>query len=264
MRNEAEQEKKRNQIYRHKQTYMPPDFLNTTPELVVTSDGSHSLRFPAVGEGYHSVHGAMSEAVHVYIAPCFEPQAKANPSVEVLEVGFGTGLNAFLTLCKSVEYDVAVNYTAIEAYPLEEKIYSRLNYPEVYKKLYGNDLGHDMESLFQDLHTAEWGKAVEITPNFRLTKICGMVQEVALPANTFHCVYYDAFAPQYQPELWTAGLFARIATAMRDGALLTTYCCKGDVKRAMKANGLEITKLQGFANKREMLKAEKVESLYSL
>ena len=236
---------------------MDSDFLNTTPELVVTSDGSHSLRFPAVGEGYHSVHGAMSEAVHVYIAPCFEPQAKANPSVEVLEVGFGTGLNTFLTLCKSMEYGVAVNYTAVETYPLVEELYSRLNYPEVYKKLYGNDLGLDLEPLFLKLHTAEWGREVAVTPNFRLTKIRGMVQEVVLPANTFHCVYYDAFAPQYQPELWTADLFARIVAAMCDGALLTTYCCKGDVKRALKANGLKITKLPGFANKREMLSAVK-------
>ena len=232
-------------------------FSQNSPQLIITADGSHSLRFPAVGEGYHSVHGAMSEAVHVYIAPCFEPQAKANPSVEVLEVGFGTGLNAFLTLCKSMEYGIAVNYIAIEAYPLEEKIWSSLNYPEVFKNLYGNDLGLDLESLFLKLHTAEWGRAVEITPNFRLTEIRGMVQEVALPANTFHCVYYDAFAPQYQPELWTADLFARIAAAMRRGAVLTTYCCKGDVKRAMKANGLKITKLPGFANKREMLKAVK-------
>ena len=234
---------------------MTPDFLNTTPELVVTADGSHSLRFPAVGEGYHSVHGAMSEAVHVYIAPCFMPQAEANSSVEVLEVGFGTGLNAFLTLCKSVESGVAVNYTAIEAYPLEEKIWSRLNYPEVYKRLYGNNLELDLDTLFQNLHTAEWCWEVEITPNFYLTKIRGMVQNITLPANTFHCVYYDAFAPQYQPELWTAEVFARIAAAMRKGAILTTYCCKGDVKRAMKANGMEITKLQGFANKREMLQA---------
>ena len=236
---------------------MTPDFLHTTPELVVTSDGSHSLRFPAVGEGYHSTGGAMSEAVHVYINPCFVPEAEKETEVNVLEVGFGTGLNTFLTLCKSMEYGVAVNYTAIEAYPLAKELYSRLNYPEVYKNLYGNDLGLDLESHFHDLHTAEWGRAVEITPNFYLTKICGMVQEVPLPANTFHCVYYDAFAPQYQPELWTAEVFARIATAMRDGALLTTYCCKGDVKRVLKANGLEITKLQGFANKREMLKAVK-------
>ena len=236
---------------------MTPDFLNTTPELVVTADGSHSLRFPTVGEGYHSVHGAMSEAVHVYIAPCFEPQAKANPSVEVLEVGFGTGLNAFLTLCKSVECGVAVNYTAIEAYPQEEKIWSRLNYPEVYKKLYGNDLALDLEILFHDIHTVEWGKEVEIRPNFRLAKICGKAQETELPADTFQCVYYDAFAPQYQPEMWTADVFARIARAMRAGAILTTYCCKGDVKRALKANGLKITKLPGFANKREMLRAVK-------
>ncbi len=232
------------------------DFLHTAPQLVVTADGSHSLRFPAVGEGYHSVHGAMSEAVHVYIVPCFMPQAKANPSVEVLEVGFGTGLNAFLTLCRSVAMGVPVGYTTVEAFPLAENVWSRLNYPEIYKKLYGNDLGLDLEALFHSLHTAEWGREVEITQGFRITKIRGMVQEVALPAKTFHCVYYDAFAPQYQPELWSAELFARIAAAMRQGALLTTYCCKGDVKRALKANGLEINKLPGFANKREMLKAE--------
>ena len=234
--------------------------MHTTPELVVTADGSHSLRFPAVGEGYHSVHGAMSEAVHVYINPCFVPEAEKETEVNVLEVGFGTGLNAFLTLCKSMEYGIAVNYTSIEAYPLEEKIWSRLNYPEIYKKLYGNDLGMDLKSLFHDLHTAEWDREVDISHGFRLTKIRGMVQDVTLPANAFHCVYYDAFAPQYQPELWTAEVFARIAAAMRDEALLTTYCCKGDVKRALKAHGMEITKLPGFANKREMLRAEKVES----
>ena len=232
-------------------------FSQNSPQLIITADGSHSLHFPSVGESYHSVHGAMLEAQHVYIAPCFEPQAKANPSVEVLEVGFGTGLNAFLTLCKSVEYGVAVNYTAIEAFPLAEDVYSRLNYPEVYNKLYGNDLALDLESLFHDLHTAEWGREVEIMPNFRLTKLCGKLQETELPADTFHCVYYDAFAPQYQPEMWTADLFVRIVAAMRDGALLTTYCCKGDVKRAMKANDLKITKLHGFAGKREMLKAVK-------
>lgn len=239
-------------------------FSQNSPQLIITADGSHSLRFPAVGEGYHSTGGALSEAVHVYINPCFVPEAEKETEVDVLEVGFGTGLNAFLTLCKSVEYGVAVNYTAIEAFPLAEDFYSRLNYPEVYKKLYGNNLALDLEILFHDLHTVEWGREVEIMPNFRLTKICGKVQQTELPADTFHCVYYDAFAPQYQPEMWTADVFARIARAMRDGALLTTYCCKGDVKRALKANGLKITKLPGFANKREMLKAEKVESLYSL
>ena len=236
---------------------MKIDFLSAPPELVVTADGSHSLHFHDVGESYHSVHGALLEAQHVYITPCFEAQAKNMQCVNVLEIGFGTGLNTFLTLCKSIEYKTKVNYTAVEAYPLPENIYSRLNYPEVYKKLYDNDLGLDLEFLFHDLHTAEWGREVEITQGFRLTKIRGMVQEVALPANTFHCVYYDAFAPQYQPELWTADLFARIAATMCDGALLTTYCCKGDVKRALKANGLEINKLPGFANKREMLKAVK-------
>ncbi len=234
--------------------------MHATPELVVTADGSHSLRFPAVGEGYHSTAGAMSEALHVYINPCFVPKAERETEANVLEVGFGTGLNAFLTLCKSVECGAAVNYTAIEAYPLEEKIWSQLNYPEVYKKLYGNDLGFDLESLFHDLHTAEWGRKVKISPGFRLTKIRGMVQDVLLPANAFHCVYYDAFAPQYQPELWTDEIFACIAAAMCRGALLTTYSCKGDVKRALKANGLEITKLQGFANKREMLRGEKMGS----
>ena len=232
-------------------------FSQTSPQLIITADGSHSLHFPSVGESYHSVHGAMSEAVHVYIVPCFEPQAKANPSVEVLEVGFGTGLNAFLTLCKAMEYGVSVNYTAIEAYPLAEEVYNCLNYPEIYKKLYSNDCVLDMEAIFLKLHTAEWGREVEIRPNFRLTKICGMVQETELPSNTFYCVYYDAFAPQYQLEMWTADVFARIARAMRARATLTTYCCKGDVKRAMKANGLEITKLPGFANKREMLRAVK-------
>lgn len=234
-------------------------FSQTSPQLIITADGSHSLHFPSVGESYHSMHGAMLEAQHVYIAPCFEAQAKGAAQVDVLEVGFGTGLNAFLTLCKSVEYGVAVNYTTIEAFPLGEDVCSRLNYPEVYKKLYGNDLALDLESLFHDLHTAEWGREVEIMPNFRLTKICGKVQQTELPADTFQCVYYDAFAPQYQPEMWTADVFARIARAMRAGAALTTYCCKGDVKRVIKANDLKITKLPGFAGKREMLRAEKVD-----
>ncbi|MBR4803673.1 MAG: SAM-dependent methyltransferase, partial [Bacteroidales bacterium] len=197
-------------------------FSENSPQLFITADGSHSLHFQSVGESYHSVHGAMLEAQHVYIAPCFEAQAKVVKHVNVLEVGFGTGLNAFLTLCKSVEMGVSVDYTAIEAFPLAEDVFTMLNYTEIYNKLFPADYPFDLRKTFLSMHYAAWGVPVEIVPNFRLTKIRAFVQDTELPADTFHCVYYDAFAPQYQPEMWTADGFAKIAMAMCTGAILTT------------------------------------------
>ena len=237
---------------------MENNFLNESPQLIVTEDGSNSLHFNSVGESYHSVHGAMLEAEHVYLNPNFCKKSLSQKCVNVLEVGFGTGLNAFLTLCKSAELGVEVNYTSLEAYPLSAEIYEKLNYPEVYKKLFPQTPSFDVDELFVKLQTSLWNEQVQLLPNFCLTKLKGFLQETELPENTFDSVYYDAFAPQYQPELWTADIFAKVAKAMKAGAILTTYCCKGDVKRALKANNLKISKIQGFAGKREMLVAEKV------
>lgn len=236
---------------------MENDFLKERPQLITTGDGSVSLHFNSVGETYHSVHGAMLEAEHVYLKPNFERKAASQTEINVLEVGFGTGLNAFLTLCKSAELEIPVNYTSIEAYPLAPEIYGRLNYPEMYAKLFPCGLKSDIGELFLKLHTSPWNEEIRLMPCFSLKKVNSFLQETPLPENTFDSVYYDAFAPQYQPELWTAGIFARISRSMKGGAVLTTYCCKGDVKRALKANGLKITKIPGFAGKREMLVAEK-------
>lgn len=236
---------------------MENDFLKEKPQIITTGDGSSSLHFSSVGESYHSVHGAMLEAEHVYLKPNFERKSHSRKDVSVLEVGFGTGLNTFLTVCKSVELGVSVEYTTIEAYPLQSETYSKLNYPEAYGRIFPTEMPFDKGAVFVQLHTSEWNREMRLLPNFSLKKINAFLQETELPANAFDSVYYDAFAPQYQPELWTAGIFAKIAEAMKKGALLTTYCCKGDVKRALKANGLKITKIPGFAGKREMLVAEK-------
>jgi tRNA U34 5-methylaminomethyl-2-thiouridine-forming methyltransferase MnmC len=233
--------------------------LYTDYSLVVTEDGSHSIRFSAVDEGYHSMHGAVKEAIHVYLQPNFVLQAEHNDELYVLEMGFGTGLNALLTYMYAQVMGCKVHYTTIEAYPVPSDVYTQLNYAascvNEMKMLFSSVDFHNIDLVFQQLHTSPWGCETIISDHFVLLKHHSTLQAASLPADTYNVVYYDAFAPQFQPELWTAEVFERIYNAMSSNAILTTYCCKGDVKRALKAAGFAIEKLPGPKGKREMLRA---------
>jgi tRNA U34 5-methylaminomethyl-2-thiouridine-forming methyltransferase MnmC len=216
--------------------------MSSGTEAVRTADGSMTLYAPAFGEHYHSIHGALQESQHVFIGAGWQ-QMPEGP-VSVFEMGFGTGLNALLTLLAAGGR--AVRYTAVEAFPLAEDQWRRLNYADL--------LGG--AAAFAALHAAPWGWPVEIRPGFTLHKAACRLEEFE-PELPFGLVYYDAFAPGSQPELWTEAALARVAGWMNPGACFVTYCAKGSVRRALLAAGLQAERLPGPPGKREMLRAWK-------
>lgn len=217
-------------------------------EIIVTEDGSHTLRVPEMNEQYHSTHGAIQEARHVYIGFGLREALKNSSEICVLEAGFGTGLNAALTMLET-NSGATVCYTGVEAYPLTQEEAAAMNYPEL--------LEMDV-ALFQKLHQTPWNENfVEITPRFFLKKVLAKLENAVFPENYFDVVYFDAFAPNVQPELWTEDIFSKIFSAMASGGVLTTYSAKGSVRRVMQAAGFSVERLPAPAGKREMLRGRK-------
>jgi tRNA U34 5-methylaminomethyl-2-thiouridine-forming methyltransferase MnmC len=217
--------------------------------LEITSDGSHTLFVPALNEHYHSTFGAVQESMTVFIQYGFDKTDEAIFPVHILEMGFGTGLNALLTLIKSEKSSRPVHYTGVEKFPLPFGIIEQLNYPQLL------DTG-SMEK-FHSLHKAAWNQEIKITADFTLCKIENDLQEVLLNPYTFDLVYYDAFGPEVQPELWNDQIFRKIAMVMKPCGILVTYSAKGSVRRALKNVGLEVEKLPGPPGKREVTRAIK-------
>jgi tRNA U34 5-methylaminomethyl-2-thiouridine-forming methyltransferase MnmC len=213
----------------------------------ITEDGSHTLYLKDLDETYHSKHGAIQEALHVFI------DAGLNfvnlPHLNILEVGFGTGLNTFLTLQEST--DRSINYTSLEAYPLSEDIVSQLNYTKELK------LNSEGIQLFKMCHQVEWESYQKITPKFNLNKI---KVELAKYKSTvkFDVIYFDAFGPNVQPEMWEKAIFENMYAVLSDNGVLVTYCAKGSVKRTLKEVGFEVEPLPGPPGKREMTRARKL------
>ena len=229
--------------------------------LEISEDGSHTLFVPALNEHYHSTRGAIQESLHVYIETGLHQCDKRE--INLLEIGFGTGLNALLTLLDAghdVEHNVGpgvgnsvkkIHYTAIERYPIELGDAERLNYSEL--------LVPARKDLFSRLHISPWEEWVEITPNFRLKKVHMDVSRLDefQPEELFDVIYYDAFAPDKQPVMWTRDIFNRLFALSNDGAVLTTYCAKGAVRRMLQAAGNRVERLPGPPGKREILRAVK-------
>ncbi|MDK2842656.1 MAG: hypothetical protein PWQ17_2162 [Anaerophaga sp.] len=213
--------------------------------LKTSEDGSSTLYRPDIEEHYHSIHGAIQESMHVFInAGLMHHPAK---HLNILEVGFGTGLNALLTLINIKDHKIY--YHAVEKYPLPGELVSKINHPQHIQNVHA-------KTYFDQLHKAPWNSIVEITPEFSLYK-----EETDLtsfhPDTKFDLVYFDAFSPDKQPELWEPEIFNTISAGMNAGAILTTYSVKGSVKRAMQKAGLIIEKIPGPPGKREMLRAFK-------
>lgn len=213
-------------------------------ELQETADGSHTLFIPEMDEHYHSVNGAVQESRHVFIEAGLHHQAKKD--ITVFEIGFGTGLNAFLTLLAAEENGRKVDYHSVELYPLEPELVQSLNYGDV--------ICPEKKELFQALHAAPWNEAAGITNLFTLHKIQGDNNSCALPEG-IDLVYFDAFAPDKQPEMWNQEIFDRLYAHMAEGGILTTYCAKGAVRRMMKEAGYSVERIPGPPGKREMLRA---------
>ncbi|MDR0750705.1 MAG: tRNA (5-methylaminomethyl-2-thiouridine)(34)-methyltransferase MnmD [Tannerellaceae bacterium] len=212
-------------------------------DIQLTADGSHTLFVPEIDEHYHSVNGAIQESLHVFIRAGLQQAPKAE--LRVLEIGFGTGLNALLTLLYA---DIPVTYYTVELHPLPLDVIRRLNYADI--------LCPGQEDLFLSLHTAAWDTPVQIGSLFTLHKIRGDGNTCALPGEA-GLVYFDAFAPGKQPGMWNPGIFRRLHEAMAGGGILVTYCAKGSVRRMMQEAGYSVERIPGPPGKREMLRATK-------
>lgn len=226
---------------------MKPDIGQDTGyhALVRTADGSATLTWGA--EHFHSVHGAVTESTHVFIKAGLEARGKAH--VDVLEIGLGTGLNLLLTWVRCLEGKLSANYTALEPYPIGADIINRLSHckdlswPGLHEPFLER-MASPSESWHQPLG------------GLRFRKLAARVQEFEAD-EAFDVIYFDAFAPQHQPEMWTGEVFRRMYSALRSGGLLVTYCAKGEVRRAMIAAGFSVERLPGPPGKREMLRARR-------
>lgn len=215
--------------------------------IITTSDGSHSLFNSSLNETYHSVHGAIVESKHVYIQHGldFWFQQNEERSVRILEIGFGTGLNALLTLLHGQSLNRNIYYESWEAFPLETSIIKQLNY--------GEQLG--ASHWFSQLHEVIWNKQVQLTSSFTIQKIHGDI--LASPiSGPFDVVYYDAFAPSRQPDMWTMDILKKVSDAMVSGGIIVTYCAKGQLKRDLMTLGLTVETLSGPPGKKEMVRAK--------
>ncbi len=218
---------------------------------VITKDGSPTISIPEMNVTYHSIHGAIQESEHVFIKTGLLDSGIFDyiGVHQVLEIGFGTGLNALLTLIEADKHRSLIYYTAIEPFPLDELVITQLNYCEQLKQPH-------YQRLFDKMHQCGWEEMYEITEYFRLTKYKTTLQQFST-GESFSIIYFDAFAPNAQPELWTKEIFEKLYNLMTEGGILVTYCSKGDVQRAMKAAGFKIEKIPGPPGKREMIRAAK-------
>ena len=220
----------------------------------VTADGSATLYVPALDEHYHSTHGARQESAHVFIRHGLWPLLRAGRGLaqplRLLEIGLGTGLNALLTLDSSVAAGAFVEYDGLETYPLPASVVAALQ-PEWEPR------GAPLNELFAQLHAAPWGSPTELLPGFVLNKIHQPLQDTALGQTRYDLIYFDAFAPEKQPELWTEAVFRQLYAAAAPGAVLVSYCAQGQFRRNLRAAGWLTERLPGPLGKREMTRAVK-------
>lgn len=220
-------------------------------KIIKTADGSTTIYLEDWDEHYHSRHGAIQEAFHVFIRMGLEPAIeKFNGDIRIMEIGFGTGLNAYITLLEALMLGLKISYTGVEAYPVEAEEWTKLNYGEELQ------VAPEFGGLFEKLHRTPWETAEELTPEFSLLKRKQFFQDIDEKATT-DLIYFDAFGARVQPELWEQDIFQRMYDALVPGGILVTYAAKGSVRRAMKAVGFNVEKLPGPPGKREMMRAVK-------
>lgn len=216
-------------------------------KIIRTADGSHTIRIEEWNEQYHSVHGAVAESYHVFIESGLKQVLQ--PSISILEMGFGTGLNAILTLDAALRSDLRIRYTAVDAFPVPEEEWQQLNYPEILES-------ESLKEYFQKIHQADWEQWVNLSPEFELRKLQMDIRE--FEANEeYHLIYFDAFGYRVQPELWSEQVFNIMFRALKPGGILVTYSAKGLVRRTLQKVGFTVERLPGPPGKREMLRALK-------
>lgn len=213
-------------------------------EKIQTKDGSDSLWMPDLDETYHSRHGALQEAKHVFIEMGLDEVLKYVSHPKILEVGLGTGLNCWLSFHHLKEKSLPLKYTALEAFPLEWGLVSSMNYAA------------EDRNLFEAIHRAEWGHSVELQPEKELLKLETKLENY-LSSEKVNLVYFDAFGPNTQPEMWLPSQLQRCYDSLDEGGIFVTYCAKGQVRRDLVSCGFEVERLPGPPGKREMLRGRK-------
>ena len=216
-------------------------------KLIITNDGSSSIFIPEMDETYHSFHGALQEAVHVFIKNGLNAIDKKE--IAIFELGFGTGLNALLTLEASRNKEIQIDYTGIEAFPVEHELINSLNYTSL--------IAGDFENDFLKMHDISWDESHAIAKQFSLKKIHAKIQEVNIGVSQFDLIYFDAFGYRAQAEMWDVGIIQQMYDALKEGGVLVSYSARGQFKRDLKAVGFKIEALPGPPGKREMTRATK-------
>ncbi len=220
-------------------------------KIIITEDGSTTIQIPEWNEQYHSTHGAIQEAQHVYIQNGFLHYVEVNQaeSVSILEIGFGTGLNAFMTLLEAEKQNLKIQYKGVEAFPISSEELKQLNYVTQLN-------ASAKEAAFNALHEVPWETEAQITSDFKLIKEQKDFSEIN-EKEAFNIIYFDAFGAEVQPELWTEEIFKNMFDALKENGVLVTYAAKGTVKRALRSVGFHLKRLQGPPGKRHMLRATK-------
>lgn len=217
-------------------------------EVMITEDGSHTLYLPEMEEHYHSIYGAIQESRHIYIEQGLLQLDKQE--ISVLEIGFGTGLNAFLSYGYSKLKNLKINYTSIEKYPLTEKEYALLNYPD--------QIFPEYAPIFRQMHQQEWNVWNELDSDFKIKKIQSDLLDLEFdPEQKFDLVYYDAFAPDKQPKMWSSDILQKVGFVVKINGLLLTYCAKGVVRRNLTNAGFLMERIPGPKGKKEILRGKK-------
>lgn len=224
-----------------------PDHL----QLVTTADGSHSILNTELNEHYHSVHGAVQESMHVFIRMGLNYWLAKNIGKHpcILEIGMGTGLNVLLTAKAQMEIGFKAHYETLEPYPIPPVLAQKLNYT-------GTDQNPLLEGLFSKIHDLPWDEAAELVSGFTLLKHRKALQDYR-PDRLFDLIYFDAFAPNKQADMWAQPLFEKLYAALNVGGMLVTYCAKGQFKRDLKAAGFTVETLDGPPGKKEMVRGVK-------
>lgn len=217
--------------------------------IIETQDGSHTVYSERFGVTYHSKYGAIQETQHVFIDAGLYHKSLKNKTLSILEIGFGTGLNAFMTLLEAEKRGLTIEYQAAEAYPLTIDEAHQLNYPELLKRT-------DKTKDFRLLHESEWEKWYQINPSFKFKKIKSRFEDLQFEP-IFDLIYFDAFAPSAQAELWEPPTLSIMYDALKEDGIWVSYCAKGSVKRNLKSLGFVVESIPGPPGKREMTRAKK-------
>lgn len=223
-------------------------------EIITTGDGSKTIHIPEWNEQYHSKHGAVQEARHVFLETGLQyymdrPDHDISKTIHILEMGFGTGLNALLTFLKARDLDLSIAYSGVEAFPISSDEIGAMDYASVLQS-------QDAATIYNVLHTSSWEESNEVSKEFVLTKRQEKFEDIT-DLDRYDLVYFDAFGPRVQPTLWTEAIFSKMYQALKTNGVLTTYCAQGAARRAMQAVGFVVERLPGPPGKREMLRAVK-------